>query len=64
VEFDSLEQEFTIMGPLRCQVREMPRDVLEAHYLLTFKALLEQKRITDEVRDHLEQLRKVLHALG
>jgi len=64
MHFDSLEQEFQIMGSLRIQVNDMPREVLEAHYLMTFKALLEQKRINCEVRDHLDRLREVLHALG
>lgn len=64
MQFDSLEEEFLVLGALRCQAAQMPHDVLLGHYLLTFKALMEQKRINREVGEHLEQLRKTLHALG
>lgn len=63
MQFNSLEEEFLILGTLRTAFRQMPREVLESHSLQLFQALQQQKRITAEVSDHLEHLRKVLHGI-
>jgi hypothetical protein len=62
-DFDTLEQEFT-WTLVRNQLRTMPREVLEQQAFLAMLNMAQQKAIAAELRDHLEQIRKVLHALG
>ena len=62
-EFDSLEKEF-YWTQIRSQLREMPREVLEQQCYLAILNLAQQKAIAGELRDHLDHIRKVLHALG
>lgn len=62
-EYSSLEQEFKWTA-IAIQLRSMPREVLEQQCLLALLGLEQQKAVNREIRDHLDRVREVLHALG
>ena len=62
-EFESLEQEF-YWDKVRRQLGTMPREVLEQQAFFALLNMAQQKAIANELREHVDQLSKVIHALG
>jgi hypothetical protein len=47
---------------IRSQLREMPREILESQCLMALQVMTEQRRIHEELVDHLDVLRNTLAA--